>query len=77
MSEVVALGTVNLGGATFAVDREGDIAAGKASTFGVELVSAKAAVPKDAWLQGADGKKVCIAVLREPEGVGFMREGLR
>jgi hypothetical protein len=59
MSEVVALGTVNLGGATFAVDREGDIAAGKASTFGVELVSAKAAVPKDAWLQGADGKKVC------------------
>ena len=57
--EVVALGTLTLGGATFAIDREGQIEAGKESTFGVELVGAAKAVPTAAWLANPDGEKLC------------------
>lgn len=59
-SEVVALGTVTLGGVTFVVDREGQIESGKTSTFGVELIDGtKTATPSDAWLESSDGQKMC------------------
>ena len=64
-SEVVALGTVTVGGATFAVDREGAVEAGKTSTFGVELVGAKEAVPDSAWLVDWYGSAVLRGRLKK------------
>lgn len=60
---VVSLGTVTAGGATFVIDRDGQIEAGKTTEFGVELAPGSAAVvPKAAWLANPDGKKLCDPV---------------
>lgn len=63
-AKIVALGTVTLGGATFAIDREGQIEAGKKTEFGVELIGSTgtAVVPSEAWLANPDGSKVCDPV---------------
>ena len=37
---IVALGAVTLGGATFTIDRDGQVESGKTTEFGVELVGA-------------------------------------
>jgi len=63
--EIVALGCVTVGGATFTIDREGQIEAGKDTTFGVELVGAAKAVPSGAWLANPDGEKLCDPVVSE------------
>ena len=57
-AEVVAIGCLTLGGATFAIDREGQVEAGKETTFGVELVGDTKAVPTAAWLANPDGEKL-------------------
>lgn len=59
---VVALGTITLGGSIFAVDREGQVEAGKETTFGVELVGGPQATPSRAWLANPDGSEVCEPV---------------
>ena len=41
-AKIVALGTVTLGGATFMIDRDGQVEAGVETEFGVELVGAAA-----------------------------------
>ena len=64
-SEVVALGTVQLQGSTFAVDREGECEAGKSCTFGVEAVGAAREAPSDAWVENAAGERVCEPVTGE------------
>lgn len=65
-ARIVAIGTVTLGGATFAIDREGQIESGAETEFGVELVGGAAAVPSAAWLANPDGTKVCEPAM--PEG---------
>ena len=62
-SEVVALGTVQLQGSTFAVDREGECEPGKPCTFGVEAVGAARSAPADAWVESAAGDAVCERVV--------------
>jgi len=64
-SEVVAIGTLTVGGATFAIDREGLVEAGKDTTFGVELIGAGTAVPTEAWIANPDGEKLCDPVSGE------------
>ena len=65
-SEVVAIGTITLGGATFAIDREGQIESGKTTTFGVERIAGPAdVVPSAGWLANPDGTKVCEPVSGE------------
>jgi len=54
---IVALGTVTLGGATFTIDREGQVEPGKETTFGVELISGTG-VPSKAWLVNPDGEEL-------------------
>lgn len=67
----MALGVVKLGGLVFAVDREGQIEAGKESTFGVECTSTSEvgfdAMPT-AWLVDDKGAKVCDPVKGEGHG---------
>ena len=58
-AKIVALGTVSLGGATFMIDRDGQVESGKKTEFGVEHVSGAAAVPSAAWLANPDGAKLC------------------
>lgn len=66
-AKIVSIGTVTLGGATFVIDREGQVEAGKVTEFGVELVPGSATVvPSAAWLANPDGEKVCDPV----EGMG-------
>ena len=64
-AKITALGTVTVGGATFAIDREGQVESGKTTEFGVELVGAAAAKPHSAWLANPDGTKVCEPVSAE------------
>jgi hypothetical protein len=64
-SEIVAIGTLTLGGATFAIDREGQVESGKETTFGVELISGAAVVPTAGWLANPDGAKVSEEVSGE------------
>ena len=64
-AKIVALGTVNVGGATFSIDREGQVEAGAETEFGVELVGSASAVPSAAWLANPDGKKICDPVSAE------------
>lgn len=64
-AKIVALGTVTVGGATFAIDREGQVESGKETEFGVELVGTASAVPSSAWLANPDGTKVCEPVSGE------------
>jgi len=61
----VSLGAVTLGGATYVIDREGQIEAGKETEFGVELVSGGPLVPSGAWLANPDGEKLCDPVTAE------------
>ena len=63
-AKIVGLGTVTVGGATFTIDRDGQVEAGKTTEFGVELVSGKG-VPSAAWLANPDGEKVCEPVTAE------------
>ena len=63
-AKIVALGAVTLGGATFTIDRDGQVEAGATTEFGVELISGKA-VPTSAWLANADGKKTAEPVVAE------------
>jgi len=66
-ARIVAIGTVTLGGATFAIDREGQIESGKETEFGVEHVGGVGGVaPSAAWLANPDGTKVCEPAM--PEG---------
>jgi hypothetical protein len=64
-AKIVCLGTVTLGGATFTIDRDGQVEAGKETEFGVELVGKAGVVPSAAWLANPDGKKVCEPVSGE------------
>ena len=79
-AKIVALGTVTLGGATFMIDRDGQVDAGVETEFGVEIVGAAAtgghehghgnstgvaAVPSAAWLANPDGEKLCDPVSGE------------
>lgn len=58
-AKIVSLGAVTLGGATFVVDREGQIESGKETEFGVEHVGGTAGVkPTGAWLANPDGEKL-------------------
>jgi len=61
---IVALGSITLGGATFMIDREGQIEPGKDTTFGVELISGTA-TPSAAWIANPDGEKLCDPVSSE------------
>jgi len=58
----VALGTVTVGGATFTVDRDGQVAAGGTTEFGVEHIGGPALVPSTAWLANPDGTEVADPV---------------
>ena len=85
-AKIVALGTVSLGGATFMVDRDGQIEAGKTTEFGVEHVPSgaepaegeapskrqrkSAVVPSGAWFVNPDGKKLCEPVAGEGHDTG-------
>jgi hypothetical protein len=82
-AKIVALGTVTLGGATFMIDRDGQIEAGKTTEFGVERVGpgrcqesaakrqcTSAVVPSGAWLANPDGKKLCEPVSGEGHDTG-------
>jgi len=62
IAKVVALGTVTVGGTTFAIDREGQVEAGLETTFGVEIVGGGTAVPTSAWIANPDGEKLCDPV---------------
>ena len=64
-AKIVALGTVTLGGATFMIDRDGQIEAGKTTEFGIGHVGGAAVVPSGAWLANPDGKKLCEPVAGE------------
>ena len=66
-SQIVALGIVTPGGATFAVDREGQIEPGKTTTFQVELLG-NGPPPRDAWLEDGDGQRVCEPAFGEGNG---------
>jgi len=63
-AKIVALGSVKLGGATFSIDRDGQVEAGATTEFGVELVGGKG-VPTGAWIANPDGKKLCDVVVAE------------
>merc|ERR1712216_456385 len=59
-AKICGLGTVTLGGATFMIDRDGQVESGKVTEFGVGLVpGSKAVVPTAAWLANPDGSQVC------------------
>lgn len=67
-AKIVALGTVTVGGATFMIDRDGQIEAGKMTEFGVEHAPAateSAVVPTGAWFVNPDGKKLCEPAVGE------------
>jgi hypothetical protein len=53
--------------ATFTIDREGQVEAGKMTEFGVEITSASkdGVVPTAAWIANPDGKKLCDPVKGE------------
>lgn len=64
-AKIVALGCVTVGGATFTIDREGQVEAGVDTEFGVERVGEGTAVPSAAWLANPDGEKTCDPVTAE------------
>lgn len=64
-AKIVALGTISMGGATFMIDRDGQVEAGVETEFGVELVGAATAVPSAAWLANPDGEEVSDPVSGE------------
>ena len=64
-AKIVALGTVEAGGATFTIDREGQVEAGKDTEFGVEIVGGAAVTPTEAWIENPDGEKLCEPVSGE------------
>lgn len=57
-AKIVALGTVTVGGATFMIDRDGQIEAGKETEFGVERIAGAEVVPSGAWLANPPGSNV-------------------
>jgi len=57
-AKICALGTVTVGGATFTIDRDGQVEAGKTTEFGVELVGTSTMVPSSAWIANPDGEKL-------------------
>lgn len=61
-AKIVGLGTVSLGGATFMIDRDGQVEAGGETEFGVEHVGGADVVPSGAWIANPDGKKLCEPV---------------
>merc|ERR1719379_1640481 len=64
-AEIVAIGTVSVGGAVFSIDREGQVASGKTTEFGVERLGGANVKPSAAWLVNPDGTKVCDEVSAE------------
>ena len=64
-AKIVALGTVTVGGATFTIDREGQVECGKETEFGVELIGGANVKPSAAWLANPDGSEVCDKVSSE------------
>jgi len=64
-AEIVGLGAVTVAGSTFIVDREGQVAAGGETEFGVEHVGGAKTVPSMAWLENPDGEKLCDPVVGE------------
>lgn len=62
---IVALGTVTLGGATFAIDRDGQVESGKVTEFGVEHIGGAAVKPSAGWLANPDGTEVADKVTAE------------
>jgi len=64
-AEIVALGTVTIGGSTFMVDRDGQIEAGLSTEFGVEHIGGPKVAPSEAWLANPDGTKICDPVKGE------------
>lgn len=65
-AKIVALGAVTLGGATFTIDREGQVESGKETEFGVEHIGGPKIAPSGAWLANPDGEKLCDPVTAEP-----------
>ena len=62
-AKICGLGAVTIGGATFIVDREGQVEAGLTTEFGVEHIGGSADVkPKACWIANPDGKKLCEPV---------------
>ena len=64
-AEIVALGCFTVGGATFSIDREGEVEAGATTEFGVERVAGAEVKPTSAWLANPDGTKLCDVVTAE------------
>lgn len=62
-AKICGLGAVTLGGATFIIDREGQVECGLKTEFGVEHIGGTAGVkPKACWLANPDGKQLCDPV---------------
>ena len=62
-AKICGLGAVTVGGATFVIDREGQVEAGLKTEFGVEHIAGAADVkPTACWLANPDGKKLCEPV---------------
>ncbi|KAH8064207.1 hypothetical protein JL721_8350 [Aureococcus anophagefferens] len=63
-AQVISLGTATLGGGTLMADREGECAAGAATTFGVEALDG-AAPPTEAWVESGHHERLCEPVRAE------------
>ena len=63
-AQVISLGTATLGGGTLMADREGECAAGGATTFGVEALDG-AAPPTEAWVESGHHERLCEPVRAE------------
>ena len=67
VAKIVALGAVTVGGATFTIDREGQVEAGRTTEFGVEHIGGTPGVkPSSAWLENPDGTMPADPVKSEP-----------
>ena len=65
-AKICGLGCVTLGGATFMVDRDGQVEAGATTEFGIEHIGGAPGVePSGAWIANPDGKKLCEPVVGE------------
>jgi hypothetical protein len=61
-AKIVALGTVTVGGATFMIDRDGQLESGGETEFGVEHIGGEKVEPTGAYLVNPDGTKLCDPV---------------
>ncbi|KAK3286398.1 hypothetical protein CYMTET_6049 [Cymbomonas tetramitiformis] len=64
-AKIVGLGVVTVGGATFMIDRDGQVEAGATTEFGIEHIGGAAVVPSGAWIANPDGMKLSDPVKGE------------